>query len=164
MAANEPLYSLVPWGFLLWGVDIFLLPQVPFLSWILNPLLLFLIFLGFRLRLSSVRFLWLIGLGLGFLRDLGTGALWGGYACAYGLVGWILGSTRHLVELEDPIIQGIWAGILSGIGCLGYGVLLTAADPALSWNRWAGWTLPLSMAVNGISAAWSFPRLQRILR
>ena len=93
-----------------------------------------------------------------------TGAILGGFACTFALVGWILNSSRHLVEREDPLVQGIWAGILTGISGLVYGILLKCADPAMGWNGWMGWFLPVAMVANGMFAAWSFPRLQRIFR
>jgi len=155
-------HSLPFWIFLFWGVDLLFLSRVPLLRWMVDPLLLLLIFLGFRL--PSGRFLWLIGMGLGFLRDLGTGSLLGGFACTFALIGWILNSTRHLVEREDPLVQGIVAGILSGASGILFGGLLTLADPAVGWNRWVLWILPVAMGVNGICAALGFPRLQQILR
>ncbi len=159
---NESFTPWVLWAFLLWGVELFFFSQVPVLRILAAPLLLFLIFVGFRL--PSGRFLWAIGAALGFLRDIETGALWGGFACTFALVGWILHSGRHLVEREDPLVRGIWAGILTGISGLVYGVLLQCADPAMGWNGWMGWFLPAAMVANGMVAAWSFPRLQRILR
>ncbi len=132
------------------------------MSAVLDPLLLLLIFLG--LQLPSGRFLWAYGACLGFFRDLTTGGLFGGFVCSYSLIGWILGTSRHLVEREDPLIQGIWAGLLTGIHGLSYGLLMTLADPVMGWNRWGLGLLPLSMGLQGIAAAWGFPRLKRFLR
>ena len=82
-----------------------------------------------------------------------------------GLIGWVLNSTRHLVEREDPLVQGIVAGVLSGVSGILFGLIVTLAEPGgLGWNRWVVWTLPVAMGVNGLCAAWGFPRLQRILR
>ena len=144
----------------LWTLDFLLLSRILFIRWGLDLLLLFLIFLGFRL--PSDRFLWAVGLGLGFLRDLTTAGLWGGFACTYGLIGFALGSGRHLFEREDPLIQGIWAGILSGVGTLIYGILVSVADPAVGWNRWVWVELPLLMGANGACAIWLFPKFQKI--
>ncbi len=144
-----------------WAVDLFLLPQIPFFRWALDPILLLLIFLGFRL--ASGRFLWLIGLGMGLLRDLATAGLWGGFACAFALIGWILNSGRHLVEREDPLMQGIWAGILAGAGTLIYGIIVACADPFVGWNRWVWAALPVIMGINGACAVWLFPKLQKIV-
>jgi hypothetical protein len=86
----------------------------------------------------------------------------GGFACAFGLIGWTLGMSRHLVEREDPFIQGIWAALLTGFLSLLYGLLVTFADPVVGWNRWWWVATPVVMVVNGCLAAWGFPKLQKI--
>ena len=85
-----------------WLFDLFLLPLFPFLKGRVDLLLLVLIFLGFRL--SSSRFLWCYGLGLGLLKDLTTGGFFGAWSCTFALIGWILSTTRHLLEREDPLV------------------------------------------------------------
>ncbi len=147
---------------LLWALELCLLPSIRLVRVLLFPLLLLLIFLGFQL--SSVRFLWFYGMLIGLLRDLATGAFFGGFICTFGLVGWLLGAVRHLFEREDPLIQGVWAGILTGVSCFVYGLFLIFADPAVGWNRWSWGVIPAAMVLNGGCAVWGFPRLQRFLR
>jgi len=136
------------------------LSRIPWLAQAMDPLLLVLIFLGFRIR--SARFLWAYGVALGLLKDLAIGNLFGISGAAFGLVGWLIASTRHLVEREDPILQGIWAGLLSMIQGLTAVLLLMAMEPAM--RSIPGWgILPVSMLINGGIAAWGFPRLERWL-
>lgn len=151
--------TLLFWVFLLWGVELVLLPGGRFL---VDPLFLLLAFLG--LRSPSSRFLWLQGLALGLLKDLTTGALWGGWACTFGLVGLLLGAGSRMVEGEDPFVAGVWVAALSGLSMLLYALLLFLADPS-GQGFHAPWLwLPFSMAAHGWLAAWGFPRLRRVLR
>ncbi len=129
--------------------------------WLLDPLLLLLIFLG--LTASSTRFLWAVGIGWGAMRDLASGGPFGLYLCTFALVGWIVGGIRHWMELEDPLIQGVWAGLLTGLAQgLAY-LWLTRADPMIGWNDWGWIVIPASMAAQGMAAFWSFPYLKRAL-
>ncbi len=129
---------------------------------LLDPL--FLLFVFYCLRFPSGRFLWLQGIFLGFLKDLITGGLFGGWACSFGLIGWVLGATRDLVEREDPVIQAVWAGLLTGLNGIFYALIITLADPAIGWNRWWWGAVPLSMGVSVGCALWVFPRLHRLLK
>ncbi len=144
--------------FLLEEVGPLLLPPVAIF---LDPLLLFLIFLC--LKIPSGRFLWVYGLGLGILKDLTTGGLFGLSACTFGFIGWVCGTFRHLVEREDPLLAGIWAGLLSGAARLIFGFLTVLADSQVGWNRWFWAVLPLSMAANGGFAFLLYPYLERLL-
>lgn len=135
--------------------------RIPWAAQVMDPLLLVLIFLGFRIR--SARFLWVIGIALGALKDLTTAGPFGLSSAPFGLVGWLISSTRHWVEREDPILQGVWAGILSMLQGLAAASLLMAMEPAA--RPIPGWgILPVLMLVNGGIAAWAFPRLERWLR
>lgn len=159
---NKRLFArLAAWALLLWGADLFLVAPFPPARLLVDPLLLFLIFLG--LALPSGRFLWAIGGLLGFLRDLGTGSPMGGFTCAFALVGWILDAGRRFLEREDPLVQGIWAGVLTGLGGLVYSILIRWMDPAMGWNGWAGWILPWTMGIHGAGASLFFPRLRKVL-
>lgn len=151
--------SLVLWGLGLWLLDLFVLPLWPFLKSVLDPLLLLTIFLG--LKLPSTRWLWAYGLGLGGLKDLASVGLFGGWSVTLALVGWLIGIGRHLWEREDPLLLGIWAGMLAGVGYFFYAWLEVSVDPLVSWGRW--WTmLPLVVVVQGTIAAIVFPRLNRL--
>lgn len=141
-------------------LQLLFLSRIPWVAQAVDPLLLVLIFIGFRIR--SARFLWAYGVALGFLKDLVTGNLFGVSGATFGLVGWLMASARHLVEREDPILQGIWAGLLSMIQGLATALLLMAMEPAV--RSIPGWgILPALMLVNGGIAAWGFPRLERWL-
>jgi len=153
--------SFVFWVIALWGMELFLLPTVPLLSMSLDLLFLLLVFLGFRL--PSARFLWLHGICLGLLKDLSTGGPFGVFALSFAWIGWMLGAGRHLVEREDPLLQGIWAGMLTLIHGLVYGLLAALADPAIGWNRWLWLILPAQVACSVGLAMWGFPRLQRVM-
>lgn len=143
-----------------WFFDLFLLPLFPFLKGKVDLLLLVLIFLGFRL--SSSRFLWCYGLGLGLLKDLSTGGFFGAWSCTFALIGWILSATRHLLEREDPLVLGIWAGVLAALSGAGYECLVLAVDPVTSWSGW--WKgLPWVVLLHGGIAMWGFPKLQKLL-
>jgi cell shape-determining protein MreD len=148
-------------GLILWGVQTLLLPSIPLLRWLLDPLLLLLIFLG--LTAASTRFLWAVGIGLGAMRDGVAGGPFGLYLCTFAFLGWIIGGIRHWMELEDPLIQGVWAGLLTGCAHgLAY-AWLGLADPMIGWNRWGWVVIPLSMVSQGMVAFWGFPHLRRFL-
>ena len=146
----------------LWILDVFGRALFPQIWTVVDPLFLLLVWLG--LELPNGRFLWLWGAGLGFLKDCVTGGLFGSWTCTFGLVGWILGRTRHIAEREDPLIQGIWAGILTAMNALFYGLLMTLADPTVGWNRgwWGVWLLSIIVSMG--CATWSFPRFKGILK
>lgn len=127
----------------------------------MDPLLIFLVFLG--LKLPSGRFLWGYGALLGFLKDLATGGLFGGFTLTFIGMGWLLGAGRHWVEREDPLLQGIWVGLFTGLGTVLYGLLVNGMEPGIGWNRWGWIHVPLAMVLNGLLATWAFPRLQRIV-
>ena len=109
------------------------------------------------MNVPSTRFLWLQGFCLGVFKDLTTGAFFGGYAATFGLIGWLIGMGRHMVEREDPLRQAIWTAVLSGIRGVAYGMLLSAVDPAFGGNRWWWVFVPLSSLASGACAFWLFP-------
>lgn len=150
--ANVRLALLLAW---LWVLEFVFFQQVPFLSLLVDPLFLLLVFIG--LRAPSTRFLWAQGFCLGMLKDLTTGAFFGGFAATFGLIGWLIGAGRHLVEKEDPLNQAIWTCALSGIRGAVYGLLLAVADPVFGGNRWWWAFIPLSALANGACAFWIFP-------
>ena len=149
-------------AFLLWSLELLLSPRIPVVWVFVDPLFLLLIFLG--LNLSSAKFLWLYGVVLGMLKDVATAGLFGGYTCTFALMGWFLEWSRHLVEREDPLVQGVWVGLLVGLNSLVYGLLITLADPAVGWNRWWWGITPIAMLASGGCAMWSFPRLRQFLK
>ena len=145
----------------LWAAEFLFQALCPGLSLVVDPLFLFLVWLG--LQLPQGRFLWLWGVGLGFLKDVATGGLFGSFSCTFGLIGWLLATARHMAEREDPLIQSFWAGILTALHGLLYGVILTLADPAVGWRAgWLGWWF-LSVILSVGCAAWGYPRLKRTL-
>ena len=111
-----------------WGFDLLLLSLFPRLRLLIDPLLLFLIFQGSRL--SSKRFLWLQGIGVGLLRDLSSGGVFGLWACTFAWVGWAMNAVQRLVEWDDPLIVAVLAGGLTLAAGIGYPLLLLVADPA----------------------------------
>ena len=148
--------------FLLWILEILLTPLSPSLWVWFDPLFLLLIFCG--LHQSSGRSLWLVGASMGFFKDLGTGGVFGGYTCTFALIGWFLESSRDLVEREDPLMQGLWAGFFAALSSFLYGVWIVLADPSVHWNiRW--WLMiPSVVFISAACAVWGFPRLRRLLR
>ena len=147
--------------FLLWCLEILLTLFFPSLwAWV-DPLFLLLIFLG--LHRASPRYLWLYGIFLGFLKDLATSGLFSGFTCTFALIGWLLESSRDWVEREDPLVQGIYAAVLTGFHNVVYGLLVILADPIVGWNRWWWGIVPLAMLISGGCALWGFPRLRRAL-
>lgn len=154
--------SLLFWVALLWGVEMLLPALFPSGRLIVDPLFLLLAFLGFRR--APGRFLWLQGAALGFLKDLGTGAVLGGWACAFGLVGVLLGMGSRMVEAEDPFVAGVWVAVLHGAAVVIYALLNVFSDPALRGFPGPWFWLLLSMPAHGFLAAWGFPRLRSLLR
>lgn len=150
------------WVLLLWGTDLLLGALLPAGRFLVDPLFFLLVFLGFRA--DPHRFLWLQGIGLGLLKDLSTGALLGGWACTFGLVGALLGAGSRLMETDDPLVVGVWVAVLSLITTVAYALLLFLADPSAQGLHAPWLWLPLSMAAQGWLAAWGFPRLRRVLR
>ena len=154
--------SLLFWVLLLWGMDLLLMALMPAVRLLVDPLFLLLAFLGFRS--SPHRLLWLQGAGLGLLKDFSTGALMGGWACAFALMGALLGAGSRFVEAEDPLIVGVWVALFALATVAAYALLLSLADPYLQGFRLPWLWLPFSMAAHGGLAAWGFPRLRRVLR
>ncbi len=145
----------------LWCLEIFLTLFLPSLwAWV-DPLFLLLVFLG--LHHPSGRYLWLYGLFLGFLKDCATSGLFGGFTYTFALAGWFLESSRGLVERDDPLVQGAYAAVLTGLNNLVYGLLVILADPVVGWNHWWWGMTPLAMLISGGCALWCFPRLRRWL-
>lgn len=154
--------AILFWVFLLWGTDLLLGALVPATRLLVDPLFFLLAFLGFRA--APHRLLWLQGIGLGLLKDLSTGALLGGWACTFGLVGALLGAGSRWVETDDPLVVGVWVALLSLITTAAYALLLFLADPSVQGFHGPWLWLPFSMAANGGLAVWGFPRLRRVLR
>ena len=129
---------------------------------LVDPLFFLLAFLGFRS--TPHRLLWLQGAGLGLLKDLSTGALLGGWACTFGLMGLLLGMGNRLVEVDDPLVVGIWVAVFSLATSVTYALLMSMADPFLQGFHFPWLWIPFSMAAHGRLATWGFPRLQRVLQ
>jgi len=145
-----------------WAFQIFLLNGVPAASAILDPLLMLIVFFG--LHSSSTRYLWIRTALIGFLKDLSTGGYFGAAACSFALVGWVLGAGHHLVEREDPVIQGVWVGLMVGLNMVFHGLLIMLADSVVGWNRWWITAVPIAMIAHGVGAVWFFPFLRRFLK
>lgn len=144
-----------------WGLDLLLLSLFPLLRLLIDPLLLFLIFQGSRF--PARRFLWLQGVGVGLLRDLSAGSLFGMWACTFALVGWSFKAVRHMVEWEDPLIVGVLAFLLTFAAGILHPLLLLLSDPA------AGGRLPwlpifAMAAAHGVAAYLGFPFLRRFVQ
>lgn len=143
------------------ALDIFLMAGLPIFRLWVDPLLLFLVFLGFAKR--SSRALWFWGLMLGLAKDLYGANLFGAWAATFAALAWLIGRTRQMVEWEDPAVVGVWMSVLTLLAVLVHGAWLTAADPALSWTHGEFLSVPVAMAAQGLLAHWSFPRLQRFV-
>jgi hypothetical protein len=123
--------------------------------------MLFFILLG--LRWPRTRFLWLYGMGVGLLRDLSVGGLFGGWSCAFGLTGWGLTYLRQLLEVEGPRMLALCTALATLWAGLAYALILASADPAVAW-RFGSWGfLLLQAGLHGAGAFWLFPRLERFL-
>lgn len=146
----------------LWGLDLLFVMLFPVVRVFTDPLFALLIFLAFRK--PSVRFLWLQGFGLGFLKDLLSVDLFGAWAVTFALTGWVLAASRQMVEWEDPAIVGAWAAALTLLSWVVHGIWLVTADPWLRWNQGSWLLLPLAMALQGWCCALLFPRFQRLMR
>lgn len=144
-----------------WGLDLLLFSLAPFFRLLVDPLLLFLIFQGSH---SSKRFLWLQGIGVGFLRDLSSGSLFGTWACTFALVGWGMNAFRRLVEWNDPLIVAVLAGILTLTAGIVHSVFLLLADPVLKGGIFPWMPILAASLVHGAAAAGGFPSLKRFLR
>ncbi len=145
----------------LWAAGLILFPLFPILS-VLDPLFLLLVFLG--LHCSSGRFLWADGMVIGFLKDVSTGGFFGAWTCTFGLIGWLMGNSRHLLEREDPIVQGVWAGFLTGLSNLVYILVCSLCDSSVRFGAGWGGMILLTMGVAGICAKQFFPRFERWCR
>ncbi|MBI1952622.1 MAG: hypothetical protein HYS41_00670 [Candidatus Omnitrophica bacterium] len=142
------------------GFSVFLLPLIPALPLVFDPAFLLLVFLGFQKSRGAP--LWLIGAGLGFLKDLAGGGPFGAWLVSFALIGWILTHGRHLVEWEDPLVQSLAAALLTGLGWTLYGLLVVMVDPEVGWNRWWWFWWPSAMGVHGAAVYLIFPKLKRI--
>lgn len=152
----RPLAAL----FLFLGADLLLLALFPALRLIVDPLLLLLIGLSSGLR--SSRSLWLLGFGLGLLKDLYAGTLFGAWSCAFLAAAWMIGATRRMIEWEDPAVVGVWTALLTLVVWIFHGFWLTLADPFLHWGSGRMMVLPAAMAIQGGLAAWLFPRMSKL--
>ena len=141
------------------GADLLLMALFPGLRLLVDPLFMLVILLAVRAR--SPRSLWLLGFGLGLLKDLYTGMVFGAWTATFMAAAWMIGATRRMVEWEDPALVGLWAAILTLPVWLFHGFWLAAADPFVRWvdGQWA--SLPAAMAAQGLLAAWIFPRLRK---
>lgn len=156
-------------------LDLLLLAGLPSARLWVDPLLLFLVFLGFAKRPSragarsgasdsaSHRALWFWGLMLGLTKDLYSANLFGAWAASFVALAWLIGRIRQLVEWEDPAVVGVWMSILTLLAVLVHGAWLTAADPALSWTHGEFLSVPVAMVAQGLLAHWSFPMFQRFV-
>lgn len=143
-----------------WLLDALVLAVFPFFRSVLDPLLLALLLLGVTAR--SGRWLWAAGAGMGLLRDMGAGNLVGISVAAFGVTGWLLVPARPLIEREDPVSVGVWAGFLSLAAVVLRSAFLSVSDPAAPpwvWPAFLGTAI-----VHGILAACTFPRLSGWLR
>ncbi len=146
----------------LWIVEFLFLPIIPLAKILVDPLFIFLVFRG--LQASSGRFLWVEGVSLGLLKDLATGGLFGGFACSFGFIGWLLGQSQHFVEKEDPLIQAVWAGFLTAFQWVVYAFLVVLSEKTVGWG-WGWWFfLPLAAVANCGFAFWVFPPFRRFLK
>lgn len=144
------------------GVDLLLLALLPALRLFIDPLLILLVALAFGAR--STRFLWMLGLGIGFLKDLTAGTLFGAWTFTFAGAAWMIGATRQMVEWEDSAVIGVWTAILTFSVWLFYGFWLTLADPFIRWGNGQHLIVPAAMVAQGLLAAWIFPRLRKFLK
>jgi len=142
------------------AADLLLMMLFPGLRLLVDPL--FLLVIGFSVRARSSRSLWLLGFGLGLLKDLYTGTAFGAWTFTFTAAAWMIGATRRMVEWEDPALVGVWAAILTLPVWLFHGFWVTTADPFVRWGdgQWA--SLPAAMAVQGLLTSWIFPRMRKI--
>ena len=143
-------------------VDLLLLCGFPDGRLWVDPLLLFLVFAC--LSQPSRRPLWLWGLALGFLKDLYSPTLFGGWTAVFAALAWLIGRTRRWVEWEDPAVVGVWTSVLVLLSVLTHGAWLTLADPALRWANGEFLSVPFQMGAQGALAWWSFPLFRRFVR
>ena len=143
------------------GLDLFLLALFPAVRLLIDPLLVFLVFLTFARR--SNRFLWVFGFGLGLLKDLYSGDSFGAWAGTFALTAWIIGATRHWVEWEDPSIIGVWIALLTLLAGIVHGAWLILADPFLHWGNGQLLLLSAAMLVQGVLAFCGFPKFKKLV-
>ncbi|GEM_PF-4523032 len=142
------------------AADLLLVALFPGLRLLVDPL--FLLVIALSLRARSARSLWLLGFGLGLLKDLYAGTAFGCWTFTFTAAAWMIGATRRMVEWEDPALVGLWAAILTLPVGLFHGFWLATADPFVRWGDGQWVFLPAAMAVQGLLAAWIFPRLRRV--
>lgn len=141
------------------GFDLLAMVFFPALRFLVDPLLLLLIPMASRIR--SPRSLWLTGLGLGLVKDLYAGSVFGAWTFTFAAAAWLISATRQMVEWEDPAIVGIWAAILTLLVWVFYGFWMTVADPFIHWGNGQLSVLPAAMAAQGLLAAWLYPRMRK---
>ena len=156
--AVRPLKPLVALPLFV-AADLLLIMLLPGLRLLIDPL--FLLVIAFSVRARSARSLWMLGFGLGFLKDLYTGTAFGAWTFTFTAAAWLIGSTRRMVEWEDPALVGVWAAILTLPVWLFHAFWLTTADPFLKWGNGQLSILPAAMVVQGFLTAWIFPRLRK---
>jgi len=144
------------------GVDLLLLALLPALRLLIDPLLILLVAFAFGTR--STRFLWMLGLGIGFLKDLYAGTLFGVWTFTFAGAAWLIGATRQMVEWEDSAVIGVWTAILTLVVWAFHGFWLTLADPFVRWGNGQLLIVPAAMVAQGLLSAWIFPRLRKFLR
>lgn len=157
MAFRQILISLLLFS----SVDLLLIALLPAVRLLVDPLLILLVALAFGTR--STRFLWSLGLGVGLIKDLYAGTLFGAWTFAFAGVAWMIGATRQMVEWEDPAVIGVWTAVLALAAWVFHGFWLTLADPFVCWGNGQLWILPIAMVAQGLLSAWLFPRLRRFL-
>ena len=144
---------------LFFGADLLLTALFPALRLLVDLPLLLLIALSSRAR--TRRSLWLLGFGLGLMKDLYAGTIFGAWTCSFTAAAWLIGMTRRTIEWEDPALAGLWAAILTLPVWVFHGFWLTTADPFLRWGNGQWVFLPALMAIQGLLFAWIFPRLRK---
>jgi hypothetical protein len=128
-----------------------------------DPLLFFFIFFGWRW--PRPRFLWLYGMGIGWLRDLSLGGLFGGWACSFGLAGWFSTFLRLRMELADPLAIGLYSAGLTLVAHGWYAWLVRWIGDAQGTASLLSWMATvMNPLLHGGLAVWAFPRLERVLK
>ena len=145
----------------LWLIQLILFPYIPLLRFLLDPLFLF--FCYWALQRTPARWLWMMGLFLGLLKDASAGTLFGAWACSFALTGWVIAQVRYLVERDDPLIVGIWVGLLSGFVTALHALWVNLSDPALHWTFSSAWAMGVLAISQGALAVYGFPRVRKVL-
>jgi rod shape-determining protein MreD len=101
----------------------------------------------------------LLGFGWGLFKDALSVHLFGANALAFGLVAYIVGRGRRMLDLSSPPSQGVFVAILSAAYSLLYGGLGWLFAGTFLWPGFRGLVaVPLA---NGLAALFVFPYLKR---